>query len=316
MSSRGTSGEGAESRGIVKLAALSGVLLGVFVLGRRSRVSLEGKRVVVTGANGGIGRELRAALGASGARVVGIDLDPDEEGSVFAADITDAGAVTAVIEAAAGRLGGIDLLVNNAGVGRGQDTGDFPSEGARRTLEVNLFGSWTATAAAMPHLVEARGHVVNVASGLALANVPFAAAYAASKRGLAAHSDALRMEYRGLVTASTVYPAYMRTPIHGAAGGQNAGLEGLVREEPVAYAVRAICEACEYRRRDVYTSLSSRAELFVARHLPAAVDAALTRRFAGLAGQRSAPGFLRQYAGVDRERAFRDSLGGPTGGER
>src|SRR5262249_19897880 len=80
--------------------------------------------------------------------------------------------------------------------------------------DVNFFDAWNATAAAMPELVAAGGHVVNVLSGLAVVDFPFAAAYSASKRALEAYSNALRIEYAGRVTVTALYPGYVRTAIH------------------------------------------------------------------------------------------------------
>ena len=83
--------------------------------------------------------------------------------------------IRTTVRQAAEQLGGIDCIVNLAGIGRAQDAGDLPDAEARRTVEINLFGTWTATAAAMPWLVESHGHVVVTASGLAIATMPFSA---------------------------------------------------------------------------------------------------------------------------------------------
>lgn len=186
---------------------------------------LTGRRIVVTGAAGGIGSAAVAALRNRGASVAGVDLIGDDD--VVAGDVTDPDAIDAAMERCAERLGGIDILVNNAGIGRAQDAGDFPDAASHAVMEVNFFGAWNATAAAMPHLLESHGHVVNVASGLALVDLPFAAAYSASKRALVAYSETLRIEYRGRITVTTVYPGYIRTSIHDAAAAAGASLEGV-----------------------------------------------------------------------------------------
>src|SRR5207302_3780308 len=122
-----------------------------------------------------------------GATVIGIDLQPSPP-DVLGADVRDAEAVQVAVEAAAERMGGIDVVVNCAGLGVAGDAGAFPDAAARRVLDVNLLGTWTVTAAALPHLLRSRGHVVNIASGLAYVTVPFAAAYTASKRAVTAYS--------------------------------------------------------------------------------------------------------------------------------
>lgn len=261
------------------------------------------KKVVITGAAGGIGQATRKALRREGARVEGIDLSPEK--GMISGDVTDARSIEAAIEEAAERLGGMDIIINNAGIGRAQDAGDFPDEGSRKTLEINLLGSWNTAAAAIPHLVKTGGHVVNVSSGLALLNVPYAAAYSASKRGLAAYSDALRLEYDGRLTVSTVYPGYMKTPIHDVVETQGASLDGLVPEEPVEYASEAIIRACKTKKRDVFTSAQALVALSFARHFPGPTDAIVRRRFKKMRGQRSRPDFLRDPQAESRNGSAR-----------
>ncbi len=240
-------------------------------------VELGGRRIVITGASGGIGSAAAAALRGAGAQVVGLDLSPGE-GDV-AVDVRDSESVAAGIEEALDRLGGIDVLVNNAGIGTLQDAGAPPGEDALATLDINLLGAWRVTAAAMPGLLATHGRVVNVASGLALANVPYAGAYCASKRGLAAYSDVLRLEYGDRLSVTTVYPGYIRTPIHDGPEAHGVSLEHLVREESLDDAVRTLMRACGGRpRRDLATSRAGSVELAVARHAPSLVDALVTRR--------------------------------------
>ncbi|HYO61660.1 MAG TPA: SDR family NAD(P)-dependent oxidoreductase [Actinomycetota bacterium] len=248
-------------------------------------------RVVITGAAGGIGAAATAALEGRGARVAGIDLvgGPD----LVSGDVTDRDSITAAVEACAERLGGIDVLVNNAGIGRAQDAGDFPDAASHAVMEVNFFGAWNATAAALPYLLESRGHVVNVASGLAIVDVPFAVAYAASKRALAAYSAALRIEYRDRLTVTTVYPGYIRTSIHEAAAASGASLEGLVRADTVEGAAAAIVSACTKKPRTIATSRMSTAELWAARRFPNLTAATIARRVTRWKKQRPPPGCVR-----------------------
>jgi short-subunit dehydrogenase len=236
--------------------------------------SLQGKRIVVTGAGAGIGRAAWSRLEAEGAQVCGIDLHGD--GVVIAADVRDPKAVARAITEAARRLGGIDILVNNAGIGTAQDAGETPDAAARATIEVNLMGAWITTAAAMPHLVLSGGHVVNVASGLALLPMPHSAAYSASKRALAAYSDVLRLEYRGRLTVTTVYPGYIRTAIHEGPAASGVSLEGVVPADTLDQAAAAIVRACARHERDISTSLRTSMGLKLARHFPRLADAAIS----------------------------------------
>ncbi|HEV2757707.1 MAG TPA: SDR family NAD(P)-dependent oxidoreductase [Actinomycetota bacterium] len=252
---------------------------------------LRAKRIVVTGALGGIGTSTRAALAAEGARVMGVDLTAAD--GVVAGDVTDQGSIAAAIAECARAMGGIDALVNNAGIGRAQDSGAFPDADARAVVDVNFFGSWNATAAALPHLLDSRGHVVNVSSGLAVVDLPFAAAYGASKRALAAYSAALRVEYRGRITVTTVYPGYIRTAIHDVPAAAGASLEGLVRADTVEGAAAAIVRACIRKPRSVTTSRLSAVELWAARRFPQVTEAVIARRVARWKKSNAAPGFVR-----------------------
>ena len=244
-------------------------------------------RVLLTGASGGVGEATRAALLARGARVVGIDRQPGARASeqVLAADLRDPASVRRAVAEAIDLLGGLDVLVNNAGVAGPHDAGADPDAAALEMLDVNLLGTWRVTAAALPALVASRGRVVNVASGLSFANLPLAAAYCASKRALAAYSDVLRLEYRGTVGVSTVYPMYMKTALHGTSERAGLFVEGLLREETVDDAARAIVRAAfGPLRRDVATTPMARVELAVARHLPALADRVVGWRVRRLAG--------------------------------
>jgi NAD(P)-dependent dehydrogenase (short-subunit alcohol dehydrogenase family) len=261
---------------------------------RRSTASLAGRRVLITGIAGGIGGPTALEMRRLGATVTGIDLR-ESPPDVLAADVRDAEAVQSAVDAAAERMGGIDVLVNCAGIGIANDAGAFPDAAARRVLDINLLGTWTSTAAALPHLLRSHGHVVNIASGLALVTVPFAVAYTASKRAVTAYSDTLRMEYRGRISVSTVYPGYVRTAIHDGPAAQGVSLEGTVPAEPVDYTVRAIVRACTTRRRDVPTSPQVAVGMFVGRHAPALLDGMIARRFERLFRDRARPAFLRRF---------------------
>jgi NAD(P)-dependent dehydrogenase (short-subunit alcohol dehydrogenase family) len=198
-------------------------------------------RVLVTGAASGIGAATVAELRQRGAAVIGLDLEPAE--GIVGADVTDQGAVDTAVAAAVERLGGLDALVNCAGIGIPQSAAQRPDENAVRVLDINLLGTWRVTAAALPALRQSRGRVVNVSSGLAHIAVPFATAYGASKRGVVGYSDQLRAEVGDEVTVTTIYPGYVRTPIHDAGRELGVQLEGMVPPEPVGAVVATIVRA-------------------------------------------------------------------------
>ena len=243
-----------------------------------NRSGLAGLRVLVTGASGAIGAATAAELQRRGAAVAGLDVRPEE--GVIAADIRDEAAVRRAVAEAVARLGGLDVLVNNAGLGDAVDAGLAPGLAARAMMDVNLFGAWRVTAAAMPHLLESHGRVINVVSGLARVNLPMASAYMASKRALAGWTDGLRLEYSGRLSAVTaVHPGYVRTPIHAAAAARGVSMEGAVPAEPISATVGAIVSACSGRpRRELASTRRTAAALLVARIAPGLLDAVIRRR--------------------------------------
>jgi NAD(P)-dependent dehydrogenase (short-subunit alcohol dehydrogenase family) len=199
------------------------------------------KRVIITGAASGIGEATAKALRERGAQVVGLDLNAGDD--LLACDVTDQESVDKAVRAAVERLGGLDALVNCAGIGLPQSATERPGPDALRVIDVNLLGTWRVTAAALPALRASRGRVVNISSGLAHLAVPFATAYGASKRGVVGYSEQLRAEVGDEVTVTTVYPGYIRTPIHEASQSAGVALEGMVPPEPLGAAVATLVRA-------------------------------------------------------------------------
>jgi NAD(P)-dependent dehydrogenase (short-subunit alcohol dehydrogenase family) len=237
-------------------------------------------RVLVTGASGAFGTAVSEELRRRGATVVGLDLEAADE--VIACDITSSAAVSAGVAEAVERLGGLDVLVNNAGIGGPASAGAPPDDHVRKMVEVNLFGAWNVTAAAIDHLVESRGRVVFVASRMAFLGLPLGAAYAVSKRGLTAYADCVRAEYGTHVTVSSVHPAMVRTKIHDSTIAAGLSLEGVSTAESLEGVRDRIVAACldSRPRRDAAVSPAGRAQLFAARHFPRLVDRVVARQVA------------------------------------
>ena len=236
------------------------------------------RRAIVTGAGGAIGTALADTLRRYGWSVVGLDLSADEDAGVLACDVTSPESVSAAVPAAIARLGGLDALVNNAGLGGPASAGRMPDEHVLRMIDVNLLGAWRVTAAAIDALVESRGQVVLVGSRMAFLGLPLGAAYGVSKRGLTAYADALRAEYGTHVGVTCVHPAFIRTPIHERTRAAGLKLEGFSREEPLDGVVAKLVAACEGRGgRDVAVTRGGGLQLAVARHLPGLVDRVVAR---------------------------------------
>jgi NAD(P)-dependent dehydrogenase (short-subunit alcohol dehydrogenase family) len=228
------------------------------------------KRVIITGAASGIGAATAAELRRRGDDVVGLDLNATED--IVACDVTDQESVNGAVAAALERLGGLDALINSAGIGNPQSATQPPGAEGERVIDVNLLGTWRVTAAALPAIRASHGRVVNIASGLAHIALPFATAYGASKRGVAGYSDQLRAEIGDEVTVTTIYPGYVRTPIHDAIRGTGVGLEGMVPPEPIEAVVATLLRALNGRpARDLATTPRGTVTYAALRFLPKAL---------------------------------------------
>jgi NAD(P)-dependent dehydrogenase (short-subunit alcohol dehydrogenase family) len=226
------------------------------------------KRVIITGAASGIGEATAEALRSRGCSVVGLDVQARDD--LIACDVRDQASVDTAVAQAIELLGGLDVLINSAGVGDPQSAAERPANDAFRVIDVNLLGTWRATAAAIDALRESRGRVINISSGLAHLTMPLATAYTISKRGVVAYSDSLRLEMAGEVDVTTVYPGYIRTPIHNASADKGLALEGTVPAEPLEAAVATLVKAALSDRayRDLATSRQGAAAYSMLRRMP------------------------------------------------
>ena len=202
---------------------------------------LTGRVAVVTGGARGIGAATATALARAGATVAIGDLDPDADAGQGALDVTDRAAFTAFLDEVEGRLGPIDVLVNNAGIMPLIRIEDEPDTLTARILAVNLHavihGSREAVRRMKPR---GRGHIVNVASVAAKIAFPGAATYAATKSGVLGFSEALRTELRGTgVAVSCVLPGLVATEL--ASGIAVRGYRPVGPDVVAAAIVRAVC---------------------------------------------------------------------------
>ncbi len=227
----------------------------------------EGQRIVITGAASGIGAATVAELRRRGARVVGLDINADQDG-LIRCDVRDQSSVDDAVDQAIKELGGLDVLINNAGLATPQSAGLAPDERAVAVIDVNMVGPWRVTSAALPALRRSHGRVVNVASGMAFVALPFAPAYAMSKHGVVAYSQALRLEHIDEISVTTVYPGNIDTPIHRDAA--EFGISVSSPAEKIEDAVGALTRAAldESPPRDITTTRTGRVANGLSRFAP------------------------------------------------
>ncbi len=186
-----------------------------------------GRVVLVTGASSGIGRATARAFAAAGARVLGTSrrMLPDADGvEMLRLDVRSDASVRECVAEARARAGRIDVLVNNAGVEHLGMAEETSLEQAHDLFETNFFGVVRVTNAVLPGMRARRaGRIVNVGSAAAWVGEPGEAFYAASKRALAAYTEALRHEVRHLgIAVSLVEPGAFRTGVMDAASTARA----------------------------------------------------------------------------------------------
>ncbi|ALJ20772.1 SDR family NAD(P)-dependent oxidoreductase [Microbacterium sp. No. 7] len=185
-----------------------------------------GKTAVVTGAGSGIGRAIAVALVQEGARVVANDIDEDavvaladelgvENVVPLSGDTSDPATGAALVDAALGLDGRVDVVVNNAGVHRIVPAERFPIELWARTIDVNLSGYfYVAQAAAAPMIRQRGGAILNVASTTGAAAALHSAAYVASKHGVVGLTKALAVDWAPYgIRVNAIGPGLTRTTI-------------------------------------------------------------------------------------------------------
>jgi NAD(P)-dependent dehydrogenase (short-subunit alcohol dehydrogenase family) len=204
------------------------------VTGRR----FHNTRVIVTGAGRGLGFAVARGFAEEGARIVLTDVD-DQAAKVRATTIESIGAeafglgmdvtredsVAAGVDEAAHLLGGLDVLINNAGICSTEPLGELTLETWNRILAVNLTGAFLCSRAAQPHLAAGGGKIVNIGSLAGrMGGIMVSAAYSASKAGLAGLTKALAKQLASDgIQANCVAPSTLNTEM--TAGFDAGGLE-------------------------------------------------------------------------------------------
>lgn len=251
--------------------------------------TLENKVAVVTGASSGIGEATVRELAKRGAAVALAARDAERleelareiraEGGYalpYPTDVTDEGSVRDLIEHAVTGLGGVDVLVNNAGLGLSGRVAELRADDLLYVYEVNVLGPLRCTQAALPHMRRG-GRIINVSSVVGLRAIPKVGGYCSSKFALNALSEALRVELasRG-VTVTSVYPGTTRTAFRDNSRRTKDEKRGWrPKGVPAEKVAEKIARAAERGGRDVYVTLGDRAFSTAATLAPATLDRVL-----------------------------------------
>ena len=228
-------------------------------------------RAAVTGAASGLGRAITLALAKRGASIAVSDIDLEgaletcklaraagaREATATLCDVTKLEQVEGFANAAYAALGGVDLVVNNAGVAVAGKTGEVPIEDWRWVVDINLWGVIYGCHVFVPRMKKqgGGGHVLNVASAAGLLNAPRMGPYNVTKAGVVALTETLAAELQGdNIGATALCPTFFRTNIANASRSTEKQMLGLVNklmdssklqaDDVAEYALRA-CDANE-----------------------------------------------------------------------
>jgi NAD(P)-dependent dehydrogenase (short-subunit alcohol dehydrogenase family) len=225
---------------------------------------LAGRRILITGAAAGIGLAIARLFAEEGARVALVDRDAGgldaacralgDAAVAATADVSDGEAVRGAVAAAADGLGGLDGIVNSAGIAPARPLAELGEDEFARILQVNLHGPFRVAQAALPHLRAAGGGtIVSIASTLGLRPVPGRGAYSISKAGLIMLGKALALELAADgVRVNTICPGRIELPAMEAEATTSEAREARMRAMGQNVAMKRLGFAAEVARTALF----------------------------------------------------------------
>lgn len=233
--------------------------------------SVEGKVVFVTGAARGIGAETAKRLAKRGARLALFGFEPEKLAAIVDAlgpghlwiegDVTDQGSLDRAVQQTVEQLGGIDIVIANAGIAANGTVAVTPPDALARTIEVNLIGVIRTVSATLPHVTTRRGYILIISSASAFRALPGMSAYSASKVGAEYFGEALRLEnaHKG-VAVGVAHPSWIDTDLVRDAKQDSASFEQSLKKMPYPFNIitpldvcaEALVEGIERRERTIY----------------------------------------------------------------
>ncbi len=256
-------------------------------------MQLKNTRVILTGAAGGIGSEIAKGLVAKGAHVALVDRDEealnalskqlDQGGlgrnTVIAADLLDSNARQNAINDAKRELGGIDMLINNAGLMSFRPFAEEDPLMLERIIQLNTLTPMLITRQLLPELqTQGNGQIVNIGSTFGTIGFAYFTAYSTSKFGLRGFSEALRRELDGSgIGVTFIAPRAVKTPLNTGAIYRMAEAVKMNMDEP-AWVAEQIITAIETDRKDTYLGFPEKLFARINALLPRIVDGALRKQ--------------------------------------
>jgi hypothetical protein len=236
---------------------------------------MQGQIALITGPARGIGAELARRLAGSGMRLALVGLEPEKlaalanelgDGHVWLeCDVTDQASLDAAVKLSVDTLGGLDVVVANAGIASHGTVSSTPVDALVRVIQVNLVGVIRTVKATLPYIVERKGYYLLISSAAALATSPGLTVYAASKIGIEHFGNGLRVELGGCgVRVGIAHPSWIDTDLMRDAQADMRSFTGMLSKLPGPFSrvstvdkcAAALADGIEKRKRKIFVPKS------------------------------------------------------------